>query len=188
MKQRPQNESGSVLVIAMVSIVGLMTLGSLSVLAVQSSFAATSHHRFRAVALYAAESGLSAGKVALVNNYSASEFWSNHVAAPNGVAPVPLQIYGNEIKEGEVGNVFNSPNTWYSVTVENNKNDPGYELGLDQDRRVILRSEGHGPNGTTVIVEAEVGPGQPIGKEVPCPAYAQQNINASGSGLSLIHI
>ena len=45
---------------------------------------------------------------------------------------------------------------WYEVSILNNREDPGFAAGTDDDGTVILRAVGHGPDQTIVAVEAEV--------------------------------
>jgi hypothetical protein len=44
---------------------------------------------------------------------------------------------------------------WYEVTLFNNRSDPGYGAGDDQDGVIIIESTGHGPDGARVILEVQ---------------------------------
>jgi len=51
--------------------------------------------------------------------------------------------------------VFSS-DAWYEVIVLNNREDPGFDAGTDEDGIVVLRAVGHGPDDTVAAVQAEV--------------------------------
>jgi hypothetical protein len=172
-----ESERGGVLVIALVVLTALSGLGALTILAVQGVLSSASNERFRASALYAAESGLAAGKAYL----QATTDWSALVEPNNDAPQAPSDLHGNGVAIGATGNPLSS--AWYRVVVLNNSDDPGFAAGDDDDSRVILRSEGHGPNGSLVILEAEVGPtGVSMGG--PCSSYAQKNMTEAGSGFN----
>ena len=69
----------------------------------------------------------------------------------------PIAIVGNTIQPGATGNPFDpASQTWYEVSILINIEDPGFATGIDNDGAVTLHSVGHGPDGTTAIVEMTV--------------------------------
>ena len=175
-------QGGNVVIVASLILVALFGLGSLTVLSVQGGISSASHDRFRSIALYAAESGAAASMDFLRRNRHETQHWSAYVN-PNNQEPLqrPGGIPGNEIQPGQPGNLF-SPGmrAWYEVEILNNLNDNGFAAGDDEDARVIIRSTGHGPDGTVARIEWEVQIGGNSG--LPCPAYAQAGIDSDGAG------
>jgi hypothetical protein len=165
-------ERGSVLVVAMVALVALAALGSLTVVTVRSSLSGTTHDQFKAVALSAAEAGISVGIDFARRNLHPDHLWSDLVydnnEPPAGfVHPLP----GNGAKPGEAGHLFSvDAHAWYQVTILNNIDDgpptvdpdtgfithAGYLAGDDTDGRIVIRSIGHGPNNASVRLEVEI--------------------------------
>lgn len=123
----------------------LATLGSLTVVSVQSSLKASTNDRSQTVAMYAAESG---GAVAI-------DFLRvNHAADWNPYLATPLPCDGNGVLPGALGNPFSLDlNAWYEVQLIDNRSDPGPG---ETDKQVIIRSTGHGPQGSLAIIEWEV--------------------------------
>lgn len=185
MQRDPQ--SGNVVIVATLILVALFSLAGLTVLSVQGGMASAGHDRFRSIALYAAESGAAAGMDFLRRNLDPAAKWGAYVN-PNNQEPLqkPPMIAGNEAQPGETGNLF-SPDmrAWYEVEIVNNIDDDNFEIGGDQDGRVILRSTGHGPNGTVARIEWEVQMGTATSSSGrPCPAYGQGGIDSDGAGLN----
>src|SRR5690349_17951139 len=152
-----RRQRGSVVIVAMLVLVALISLGGLTVLSVQGSASATGADRFKAIALYAAESGASAAMDFMRKHLSQLTAWGAYVE-PNNVNPQsPEEIPGNGILPGEDGNLFTPEmNAWYEITILNNPTDPSFAAGEDFDKRVIIRSTGHGPNGAVAQVEWEI--------------------------------
>lgn len=172
------------MLITLVVLSSLLAMGGLAVLAVQRSSGAIAHERFRAISMSAAESGVVAGMVYLREEYSATNKWSALVTIDNQDPLAPLALPGNKSEPGQTNNPFSEGlGGWYEVSILNNPTDPGLPLGNDTDSRVILRSVGHGPNGTTSTVEVQIsGAGLQAGNGRPCPGYAQRGIGEDGSG------
>jgi hypothetical protein len=183
LKQR--TERGSIILVAMLVLVALVSLGGLTTLSVQGGLASSGHDRFRAIALYAAESGAAMGMDYLRRRVESTGGWSAFVNANNSPIESPVDLPGNNVQPGQAGNPL-SPElkAWYQVEIRNNVNDPGFAGGTDDDNQVILRVTGYGPNGTMAQIEWDVRAGGTIGLGRPCPTYAQGNIDADGAGLN----
>jgi hypothetical protein len=166
----------------MLVLTGLVTLGGLTVLAVQGGVSAAGHERHKSTALFAAESGAAAAMDFLRTNVDTDVKWS-HFVEPNNVNPQsPQGIWGNGALPGESQNLFSTDvNAWFEVEILNNLDDGGYAVGDDEDGRVIIRSTGHGPNGAVAQVEWEVGVGVVHGQR-PCPSYGQKGMAEDGAG------
>lgn len=169
------------MVVATLVLTGLVTLGGLTVLSVQGGVGAAGHARHKSTALYAAESGAAAAMDFLRSNVTGGG-WDAYVQ-PSNVNPLrPTQIVGNEAAPGEAGNLFAADvNAWYEVEILNNVDDGGFIAGDDDDKRVIIRSTGHGPNGAVARVEWEVGVSSVRGNR-PCPSYGQKGMSEDGTG------
>ncbi len=171
------------MLVSIVTLVALLTLGSLSALSVQSDLAASGSEREKTIASYAAESGAAAGMVFLRQNLDATANWTALVTPSNSAPMEPNLVIGTGVQPGQSGNLFSADlRAWYRVQIFNNVGDPGYAAGEDQDGRVILRTTGYGPDGATAIVEVEVRAmgGTPAGR--PCPVYGQRGIADDGAG------
>src|SRR5688572_23703132 len=89
-------EQGAALVVALVTIVGLLAIGAVTLLAVPSEISSAGASRFEQTALYSAESGVAAGMEYLRTNCSTTELFSD-VVEPNNVNPQrPSSIFGND--------------------------------------------------------------------------------------------
>jgi Tfp pilus assembly protein PilX len=179
----PARERGSVMIVSMVSLIALLGAGGLAIMSARTGVSATGTDRFSKVALYAAESGIAAATQYLRENRDAAANWSAYVEPNNeDVAPI-AGIAGNGAEPDDAANPFSpTMRAWYEVIVLNNTSDPAYAAGDDGDGRVILRATGHGPNGATAVLEVEMQPGSGGNQGVPCPGYAQKNINELGAG------
>ena len=172
------------MLIALVVLSSLLAMGGLAVLAVQRSGSAVAHERFQSIAMSSAESGVVAGMVYLRQEYSDSTKWSDLVTANNASPMVPNQLPGNLAEPGDSANPFSEElGGWYEVTILNNESDPDLLVGNDSDAAVVLRSVGHGPNGTSTTIEVAVS-GEALSSlsSRPCPGYAQRGIGEDGSG------
>lgn len=169
-RPRRDRQRGNSLLLALIVMSALATLGGLTVVSVQSSLKTSTNDRSQSIALYAAESG---GAVAMdmlrgPTAYDAALGWSQWVV-PGDAGVVPLttaQLQGNGVLPGVTGNLFSPDlNAWYSVEIHNNRDDPGFLQAAgtnDHDGIVIVRSTGHGPQGSVAILEWEVArAGQP---------------------------
>src|SRR5262249_55124249 len=115
-------EHGAALAVTLIAITALLGLGALTVLSVQTEMSSAGQSRFSQAALYAAESGGSAGMDFLRNNCSADGTFFSAWVTPSNSAPMsPSAIVGNNVQSGQTGNPF-APATsmWYQVTILNN--------------------------------------------------------------------
>jgi hypothetical protein len=169
----------------MLALVALVSLGGLTTLSVQGGLASSGHDRFRAIALYAAESGAAMGMDYLRRRVDAATGWAAFVSPGNSTPQSPVDLPGNNAAPGQVENPFDPAlKAWYQVQILNNVNDPGFTGGSDDDNQIILRVTGYGPNGAMAQIEWDVRAGGTIGLGRPCPTYAQGNIDADGAGLN----
>lgn len=175
--------------LVLIVLTALGTLSMLTVSSVRGGLKNTANDRFRTIALYAAESGGAAAMDWLRTQYNVGGTrWSALVSAHNdGVADplavqLPHPLLGNARLPGEVGNPFTPElGAYYEVELFNNRGDPGYPTGDDHDGRLIIRSTGHGPNGTTTVIEWEVvNAGTTVSR--PCSVYAQQGQAEDNAG------
>lgn len=182
-RRRLRRQRGSALVVSLIVLTGLVSLGGLTVLAVQGGVSAAAHERHRSTALFAAESGAAAAMDYLRRNVDTNNKWSAFVE-PNNVSPqMPGDIVGNGAGPGTAGNLFSADiRAWYEVDILNNLDDPGFAAGDDEDGRVIIRSTGHGPNGAVTRVEWQVGVETTGGGGRPCPGYGQKGMAEDGAG------
>lgn len=172
------------MLIALIAIGGLITLGGMTVLSVQGGLSAVSHDRHRSAALYAAESGAAVAMIYLRANVKASPvYWGDYVNPHNDTVEQPTDLPGNGALPGELGNVFSDDMVaWYEVDIVNNVDDAGFATGDDADGMVIIRSTGHGPNGTTAQVEWQVQASGVLAPGRPCPSYGQRGVAEDGAG------
>lgn len=178
-RRRRQPERGNALILAMIVLTALGSLSALTVVSVQGDLSTTSNDHFHAIAVYAAESG---GAVAM-DWLRTQSSWTPLISANNATIQAPASITGNNVAVGGTGNPFSTDQqAWYKVEIYNNKNDPGYATGQDIDKRIILHVTGHGPNGSTAVLEWEVAAGPGGSNGTPCNAYAQRNNSEEGGG------
>jgi hypothetical protein len=168
-RQPRDRQRGNSLLLALIVMSALATLGSLTVVSMQSSLKTSTNDRMQTIALYAAESG-----AAVTMNYLRRTFdatapggnkwtpWGIDLAANNLNVPyIPqARIPSNQVRPGALNNLFSpDQNAWYEVQLLNNRDDTGFTVGGgagDTDGVVIIRSTGHGPQGSVAIVEWEV--------------------------------
>jgi hypothetical protein len=171
------------MLVSLIALTGLAALGSLTVSTVQGNSSATAADRFHAIALYAAESGGAATMEFLRDSVNSSTRFTTLVSANNSAPKSPAAILGNGVQPGATGNVFSpSLRAWYSVQLLNNREDPGFSTGSDEDASLIIRATGYGPGGATAILEWKV---QATGMSAvgrPCPGYGQKGLSEDGSG------
>lgn len=140
----------------------LAALGSLTVVSTQSSLKTSTNDRAQAIALYAAESGAAVAMDFLrrsFTNASAGSGWTAYVRPANtSVQPVPASdIPSNNALPGTSGNLFSpDQNAWFTIELLNNRDDDGFTAGTDTDGKLVIRTTGHGPQGSLAIVEWEV--------------------------------
>jgi hypothetical protein len=170
------------MLLAMIVLTALGTLSSLTVVTVQGGIATAGNDRFHSIAEYAAESGGMAAVDFLRRNLNLSTGWTAFVSPSNTNPPQP-SVPGNNQDVGTSGNLFSADMPgWYSVQVLNNRNDSGFASGNDNDKRVVIRSTGYGPNGAVAVVEWEITGQGAAGLSRPCSVYGQRNEAEDGSG------
>ena len=171
------------MVLAMIVLSALGTLSALTVVTVEGGIATAGNERFHLVAVYAAESGGMAAMDFLRRNINLSSGWTAYVSASNANPPQPTGIAGNNADVGTTGNVFSTDMPgWYSVQILNNRSDSGYATASDNDKRVVIRSTGYGPNGAVAVIEWEITAQNAVGVGRPCSVYSQKNESEDGSG------
>jgi hypothetical protein len=165
-------QRGNSLVLALIVMSALATLGSLTVVSMQSSIQMSTSDRAQAIALYAAESGAAVAMDFLRKNFDASgaapfggaTTWSAYCTANNQVplADMSTVIPSSDAMPGDPGhhNLFSGDqNAWFHIDILNNRSDDSYRNNTpncDSDGILIIRSTGHGPQGSLVIIEWEV--------------------------------
>ena len=167
----------------MIALTGLVTLGGITVLSIQSGITAVGQDRSKSVALYIAESGAAAAADFLRKNVNSTTKFSDFVNPSNTNPQKPSGIVGNGARPGEAGNLFSTDqNAWYEVEILNNLEDTGFAAGDDNDKTIIIRSTGHGPNGAVAQVEWYVRADAISGLGRPCPSYGQKGMAEDGAG------
>jgi hypothetical protein len=183
-------QRGNSLVLALIVMSALATLGSLTVVSMQSSIQMSTNDRAQAIALYAAESGAAVAMDFLRKNFDASgadpfggaTTWGAYCAPNNGSPADPLVdmstvIPSSDAIPGTPNNLFDrDQNAWFHIDILNNRSDLAYgnkAPNCDTDGILIIRSTGHGPQGSLAIIEWTV---QRVGywgsMKVPAPALA----------------
>jgi hypothetical protein len=171
------------MVVAMIALTGLVTLGGITVLSIQSGITAVGQDRSKSVALYIAESGAAAAADFMRKNVNSTTKFSDFVNPSNTNPQKPSGIVGNGARPGEAGNLFSTDqNAWYEVEILNNLEDTGFAAGDDIDKTIIIRSTGHGPNGAVAQVEWYVRADAISGLGRPCPSYGQKGMAEDGAG------
>lgn len=176
-------QRGNVMLLLLLALAGLGALGGITVIATRGSMNAAGHDRWKTIALYAAESGAAAGIDYLRRQTEEAVPWSALVS-PSNTAPIsPSDAIGNGVMNGDSGNPFSADTqAWYEIEILNNETDPGFALGEDRDNRLIIRSTGHGPDGTTAKVEWEVRNNNTGTGGQHCPTYGQRGLAEDGAG------
>lgn len=169
----------------MIVLSALGTLGVLTTISVRGGIQTTASDRFHKIAVYAAESGGAVAMNFLRANVNTATKWSEYVEPSTAAVPVghsPTLLLGNGVLPGNTGNPFSAAmNAYYSVQIFNNRGDPGYAAGDDEDARVIIRSTGYGPDGAMAIIEWEVAMEATL-SSTPCRVYAMENQSEDNSG------
>jgi len=177
-----RRERGNSLLLAVIVLSALGTLSALTVVSVRGGLTTAGNDRFHAIAVYASESGAAAAMDFLRKHINLTSGWTAYVSAENAAPPQP-NLPGNNQDIGTAGNLF-SPDMqgWYRVEIRNNLDDPGYAAGEDEDKRVVIRSTGYGPNGAVAVVEWDITGENVTGIGRPCSVYAQRNESEDDAG------
>jgi hypothetical protein len=159
-------QRGNSLVLALIVMSALATLGSLTVVSMQSNIQMSTNDRAQAIALYAAESGAAVAADFLRRNFdpgigTISTSWGQYLKDGNTVPLVNMSTFipSSDALPGDVANrnLFDrDQNAWYHIDLLNNRDDQGFASAQgnnDTDAIVIIRSTGHGPQGSLAIIE-----------------------------------
>lgn len=160
-------QRGNSLVLALIVMSALATLGSLTVVSMQSSIQMSTNDRAQAIALYAAESGAAVAMDFLRKNFDIDPAdkttWSAYVVSrndPSLLVDMSRFIPSSGARPGTPNNLFDpDQNAWFEIVVLNNLDDPAFSSGTganETDGKVIIRSTGHGPQGSLTILEWEI--------------------------------
>jgi hypothetical protein len=149
-----------VLATASVVLAGLVIIAGFTIATVSRSSGVSAQNRGHAQALHAAEAGVEAAAAFLHDHFNNGNHWQAYVAPPdiNGdpVGVSVAAITGNGVAPGQPGNPFDATAlAWYEITLFNNRQDPGFAIGEDQDGVIIIQSTGHGPDGARVVLEVQ---------------------------------
>ncbi|HEV7559030.1 MAG TPA: hypothetical protein VGO00_26335 [Kofleriaceae bacterium] len=147
-------QRGNSVILSIIVLAALATLSGLTVITTQGTMSQATNDRFHTIALRAAESGAAT----TMDFLRTSASWSTWLGT------VPTFPANNALPDTPNNQFRHDQQAYYEVTVVNNHADPGGAL-VDTDNDVIIRSKGHGPNGTIAIIEWEVkmlAVGQPM--------------------------
>ncbi len=182
-------QRGSVMLVAMVTLSGLLAVATVTMVKVKRGIRASSQSRFQSVALFSAESGISAAMDFLRTNRDPLENFSGFVSANNGSIQTPPGLPGNDVPHGDINSLFTGDIPMsYRVSILNNPEDPGFARAdddaspQDTDGIVILRSVGYGPGTSMVVLEVKVNGGDSRNTSRVCPGYAQRGMAEDGAG------
>jgi hypothetical protein len=177
------SQRGNVMLVVLLALVGLAAIGGITALSVTRGGHATTHARFKSIALYAAESGAAAAMDFLRHANALGTSWSTFVTSSNDSPLSPTGIVGNMVAPGEDGNPFSEDEqAWYEVTLLNDASDPQYAAGEDADHRLIIRATGHGPDGAVARIEWEIQSNVTGAAAPHCPAYGQRGMAEDDAG------
>lgn len=149
------------MLIALIVLSSLATLGTLTTMSVQASLKASTNDRSQTVALYAAESGGAMAIEFLRKNFDRDFGWGAFVAPLSAPRAIPAADFPpNGALPSDPNNPFSADqHAWFFVEVLNNHDDswkgPAFP-NVDSDGRVVVRSTGHGPQGSLAIIEWEI--------------------------------
>ena len=168
-------QRGNSLVLALIVMSALATLGSLTVVSMQSSIQLSTNDRAETIALYAAESGAAVAMDFLRRDFdprwptgtggTISTSWGHYLKDRNTPPLVDMSAFipSSDALPGTANNLLDlgdparrDQNAWYHIDLLNNRDDQGFAAGQDNndtDGVVIIRSTGHGPQGSLAIVE-----------------------------------
>ncbi len=146
----------------LITLSALLAAATITILQVDRGSKASSQARFQSVALFAAESGLSAGMEFLRANYHPTLHFGAFVSPSNTSIQSPLGIPGNMLPALDPGSLFTGDvRMHYEVSLLNNRSDSGFSVGTDADSILVLRSAGYGPGTSMVILEVKIDAGSP---------------------------
>lgn len=139
-----RNERGSVLVISLIVLVGLMSLGAIAVMSARTDTRTGGLERGERVALYAAEAGIAAAQEYLRSRCNPSTGLN-----PLGGQSLPRQLPNNPQDKPPLGD----PDASYDVTFAAEGLCDGTRRPADTGPAcVMVRSRGEGPGGATTLL------------------------------------
>lgn len=183
---RWSKERGSALMVALTTLVALISIGGLALLSARSELQSVGQARFSKAGLYAAESGAAAAMEFFRSSCNPSgTFFSDYVEPANFDPQQPSGIPGNGQETGATFNPFTADaRASYRVFILNNPQDPGFAAGDDLDGRIVLRSVGLGPNDTQVTIEVEIMAESCIATFCAID-YAQKNVSQRNDAVTV---
>jgi hypothetical protein len=143
-----RNQEGSVLVVALIVLVGLMSLGAMAVLSARMETRTGSLERSERVALYAAEAG-----IAVAQEYLRSRCDSN-----NGFNPLDGQMLPRELpNNADDKPPLSDPDAKYDVIFYQDGDCDGVRKPATTGPAcVAIRSRGEGPGGATALIKVKL--------------------------------
>ena len=149
--------------LALVVLAGLAVVGAQTAFSVRGGIATTADDRYHTMAMYAAESGAAMAMDHLRGQLDPVNGWSALVSPSNAMIRHPV-FAGNGALPGAAGNPFSADQaSWFDVEVLNNREDPGFTTGHDDDPRITIRSTGHAGGAVAQIERTIAGtPGKPM--------------------------
>jgi hypothetical protein len=162
----PPSERGSVLVISLIVLLGLMSLGAVAVLSARTESRTSGIERGERVALFAAEAGVAAAQEYLRQ--------PDHCSPTTGLdpldgSPLPRDLPNNTDDKPPLSD----PDATYSVTFYKEGTCDG-TLNADKVACVAIRSTGQGPGGATALVRLQLSRKCEAGAST-ATAYAQRD-------------
>ena len=180
---RCSQQRGNAMLLVLLAMSGLAALGGMTALSVRGGLDAAGHDRFKAIALYAAESGAAAAIDFVRQEQAAGRSLSELVEPDNDTPQSPAAILGNGARPDDDDNPFGADTqAWYEVELRNNPTDTGLAAGDDTDGRFVIRATGHGPGGAVALVEWEVRANFRGASLAHCPSYGQRGLAEDGAG------
>jgi Tfp pilus assembly protein PilX len=153
---RRDHQRGNSLLLALIVMSSLATLGSLTVVSVQSSLKASTNDRAGSIAMYAAESGIALTVEFLRTNWTGPGTWAIYIRPENSPTVTPAFPSNGALPDNPNNPFGADQNAWFQVETLNNRSDTGYLGGTDDDDQIVLRATGHGPQGSVAIIECEI--------------------------------
>lgn len=139
-----RNEEGSVLVISLIVLVGLMSLGAIAVMSARTDMRTGGLERGERVALYAAEAGIAAAQ-----EYLRTRCNPNSGFDPLDGSPLPRDLPNNAVDKPPL----TDPDAMYDVTFDKDGACDGTRKPVDTGPAcVLVRSRGEGPGGSTTLL------------------------------------
>ena len=159
-------ERGNSLLLALIVMSALATLGSITVVSMQSSIQMSTNDRAQTIAMYAAESGAAVAmdylrKIFVADGSQAYTSWNFCTANNDALVDMSSKITSSDVRPGTGTPAHpylfgDDQNAWFHIDLLNNRNDEGFKNNYpncDNDGIVIIRSTGHGPGGSLAIIE-----------------------------------